>query len=386
MNKARKRQRVELNEDIDEDSVDYVRVNGTLCDKDMLITIAKNVLSFIGHGLPDLPEKTRKLNREDQRDVKQVQLAMFGFAQTRPFNHEQEQFTVSMFKGLGLTKNQADGRIKRLSERRVSIMKPLRDDSFKSSENVARNELIRNILCDEEISIISDRKEDTRIVNGREEPLRFLIKSVEDTYELVKSKSGLNFSESLFRKILSLFPEIKNNRRVRMTAQCERCLVSGNIERSLEQFGTDELVCKLFYDQGVRSWFDYWYCQEKTESCYTHKCRVCGNGKKMAFFLERIGWSTDLSEETRSAYFLVQLWTKRDGVAVPEAFSGSFSEILPRITLFIEESKIAAHKRVLKIQTRYLKTLKGFDFTENEVKTVVSENTVLLKWDQGKWL
>ena len=320
MNRARKRYRANDTDVQDQEKVnidDYIELNGVRCDKETCLLLAKNALAFIGHGLDNLQEKMQKMSKDEKASIKAVQLAIFGLSETKPFNHQPKVFDYSDFRSLGLSKNQAGSRLRRMTERPTAVPKAVRDDSHKSPAQTERNEIVRRILYDDEVSIISDRAEDYRLVNGERQNLRFLLHSVEKSYLLVKEKCPFDLSESLFRNILLKFPEIKTNRRVRSTALCEKCVESNNIERAFQVFGTDELVTELNSADGVYHWFDLWYCRQKSENCFDHTCRQCGRGKKLDMFKQRIGWN-HLSEESKTSNIAFQHWIKVDKVVTPE--------------------------------------------------------------------
>ena len=114
-------------------------------------------------------------------------------------------------------------------KKRHAIQKPgLRSDSFESALMQPRKEDIGRFLDDDRITIVSDRREDQRLVGNERVSHRFLRFSVRITHLKLIDFTGIRIGETTFRKILKSFPQIKTRERKHMTAVC-RCKDSKSV-------------------------------------------------------------------------------------------------------------------------------------------------------------
>ena len=363
----------------EEEHVEEELIEG-LYDRDTLIQIGLNIVKYGGLG-SKTTDDYKWLNKNQAQAVKQVDLVGYGFVSDNPFEADLKEFTVSDFMKLGLSNKQAHNKIRRLKNRTTAEHKPMRSDSYKNEENNDTKNLVYQFLSQESVSTISDRCDESILIDGERQSLRFLNQSVAQTYQRFQSEVHV-ISESLFRKYLILFKDIKTNRRRRRTAVCLKCTQANSFGRSLETFAPESFRDYVKYDLDIDIWYKMFYCNELSSECLSHTCRNCSKDQRMSFFLRKVDWG-HMNEEVREAVFAIQVWQQLDGIWTPVVISGSFDELLPRFCLFVEESKIALHHKVLHNQELFFRQLKGFDMERNEVVTIVKKGHVLIKFDQS---
>ena len=309
-------------------------------------------------------------------------LAVLGYCSDNPFNQPLTEVTVDELRKLGLSYTQSSNKITKLKARRTSVPKAMRSDCYLAPENDDKRDIVEQYLVDDRVSTISDRTDDIIKLNGAEEKLRFLNKSVLATYLGFKDETGMNMSQTVFRKQLLRLRYIKTNERARKTALCRLCVQASSFRRSIETYAPEELQDMLIVEEGVHHWWHLFYCARMQEECYQHSCLICGGDRRMTFFITRVDW-WNRSDEFREAFFKLQVWLQIDNVWMPKTKEGTFQSILPELCLFVSESRIARHERNHVSQQRFAKYLKGFDVSSNEVTTVASKNHVLVIWDHS---
>ena len=351
-----------------------------LYDRDTLIQIGLNIVKFGGLGSKTSVDY-QKLNNNQAQAVRQVDLVGYGFVSDNPFGADLKEFTVSDFMNLGLTNKQAHNKVRRLKNHSTAEQKPMRSDSYKNEENNDTKNLVYQFLSQESVSTISDRCDESILIDGERQSLRFLNQSVAQTYQRFQSEVRM-ISETLFRKYLILFKDIKTNRRRRRTAVCLKCTQANSFGRSIETFAPEAFRDYVKYDLDIDVWYKMFYCSELSPECVNHTCCICSKDQRMSFFLRKMDWG-NMEEEVREAVFAIQEWQQVDGIWTPVVISGPFDDILTRLCYFVEQSKIALHHKVLHNQELFIRRLKGFDMETNEVVTVVRKGHVLLKFDQS---
>ena len=222
-------------------------------DKNTLIQIGLNVVKFGGLGTKTTVDFAA-LNKDQRRAMKQIDLVGYGYSSDNPFAAELKKFTVKDFMSLGLSNKQAHNKIKRLNERQTAEQKPVRSDSYKNEDNVETKNLIYRFLTQEGVSTLSDRCDESVLIDGERQSLRFLDRSVACTFQKFRSEVE-GVSEYVFRKHLLSFKDIKTNRRRRRTAVCLKCTQANSFGRSLETFAPEHFRDYVKYDLDIDIWY-----------------------------------------------------------------------------------------------------------------------------------
>lgn len=128
---------------------------------------------------------------------------------------------------------------------------------------------------------------------------------------------------------------------------------------------------------------DLAYCPEQTEDCLLNKCVVCGKdvNSKLEYVRSRLG---ELSDETLQCPIGYQFWeSDNDNVWSAVEYVEPFEDLLPIVIKWIIDEKMGLHERQVALQTRFIRSVKSWNYDLNEPQSSLDRDGLLLRWDHA---
>lgn len=346
--------------------------DGRQISVDACAELGKRVLEFTGLGKLDRHRTLLRATHDAQSLIQQCLKTALGLQEDGPFlNEPQDPVSLETMQALdsGMSLKKKNVLFSRL--RGVSGKRKKRDLLVDNEDLVAD---VLEFVETEEVSMLSDRVNDSLNMAPEEEPTRFryLKNSIHDSWMMITPT--VDISEKSFREILKKHGRHIKKPSVRSeTAVCQKCqqvkLYTEAIEQQMPSF---EEKLGRFTDgkfSQATPWLEQMMCDPEDGGNHRDACLegTCNDCKGLEFFLNRLDFESWDEEITDAAIGYVEI-TK-------EALQNPNSEPDPKIKSEpMSQSKL---KKELKSQSQ--STLESEKIKQKKVEIIFLDCAQLLK-------